>query len=167
MRFTWNFLIIIIAFILQNTIMQYFSIFGFKPDLVLVAVVCFSFLEGQVIGSANGFISGVFQDLVSLRGFGINTLSLTIVGYASGLIEQTVFAGNLFLVIPAVAIATIINEALYLIFAFLVGYQIHLPLFRIILFGAVYNGLLSAVVFTLLSRFWQRFLADTPKGIIG
>lgn len=166
MRLAWNFLVIILAFVLQNTLMPLFQIFGIQPDLVLVTVVCFSFIEGQVIGGANGFLGGLFQDFVSLRGFGVNALSLTIIGYGTGLVEQTVFAGNLLLVIPAVTLATILSQFLYVWLAFLVGYQVHLSFLKVTLPTAVYNGLLSPLVFIPLARLWEKYLIRKPKGVI-
>ncbi|RJQ31453.1 MAG: rod shape-determining protein MreD [Actinobacteria bacterium] len=166
MRLFYNYLVVAIAFLIQVAVMPYFRVFGIIPDIVLVTVVCFSFIEGQLAGGLNGFFGGVLQDLISLRGFGVNALSYTIVGYGSGLFEQTLFAGNLFLVVPAVAIATIASHFLYVWLAFLVGYQIHLSFFGTTIPTAIYNGLLSVVVFIPLSKFWGRFVDEAPKGVI-
>ena len=67
-------LYIIIAGILQLTLLNYFSVFGVKPDLLLALVVLVSLRTpaGWAVGLS--LAAGISIDIFSVSSFGINTL---------------------------------------------------------------------------------------------
>lgn len=165
MKYFRNILIILIVFLIQSSIVPYFSIFGIQPDILLVVIISISFFEGPNYGSVNGFFGGLLQDMLSIRGFGIGMISKTILGYSSGMFERTIFLENRFLVAPAVALVTIISQVLYFLLAFLFGYQTGLNFFGHVLPIAFYNAILGTPVFLIIEKFWNLLNAGQTKEV--
>lgn len=76
------------ALLLQVTVLARLSFLEAKPDLVLVAVVCFALSDGPAVGMGAGFGVGLFADLLGSHTLGVETLILTVVGYAAGVIRS-------------------------------------------------------------------------------
>lgn len=71
MKYRYSFLIFLLAFILQSTIMNHFGIFQMSPNLILCLVVTFSFLyegyNGIVFGIVFGFVSDIcFSEIIGI-----------------------------------------------------------------------------------------------------
>lgn len=76
------------ALLLQVTVLARLSFLGAKPDLVLVAVVCFALSDGPGVGMGAGFGIGLFADLLGSHTLGLLALILCVLGYASGVIRS-------------------------------------------------------------------------------
>lgn len=76
------------ALLLQSTVLGRLSFLGAKPDLVLVAVVCFALADGPGVGMGAGFGIGLFADLLGHHTLGLLALVLCVVGYAAGVIRS-------------------------------------------------------------------------------
>lgn len=149
-----DFLVLLVSFILQTTLVPQLRVMGTQPDLVLIVVVSYGFIKGPAVGSAAGFIGGLLQDLFAIRSVGLNALSKTIVGYLAGLMERTIFAKNILLPVLAIFFASLLSNTIYVGTAFLLGEQMisRVTFFNIILPSAVYNSLVSLFIYPLLCR---------------
>ncbi|MDG5815024.1 rod shape-determining protein MreD [Chitinispirillales bacterium ANBcel5] len=78
-----------ICFILQTTLVRAISIYGVRPDLMIVALFLFSNKFGVMAGVYVGFLLGLTQDLYSPI-LGQNALSKSVVGYIGGLLNEKV-----------------------------------------------------------------------------
>lgn len=76
------------ALLLQVSVVARLSFLGAKPDLVLVAVVCFALADGPGVGMGAGFGVGLTADLLGSHTLGLLALILCIVGYAAGVIRS-------------------------------------------------------------------------------
>jgi rod shape-determining protein MreD len=76
------------ALLLQVSVLARLSFLGAKPDLVLVAVVCFALADGPGVGMGAGFGIGLFADLLGSHTLGLLALILCVTGYAAGVIRQ-------------------------------------------------------------------------------
>jgi rod shape-determining protein MreD len=76
------------ALLLQVTVLGRLAFLGAKPDLVLVAVVCFALSDGPGVGMGAGFGVGLFADLLGSHTLGVLALVLCVVGYAGGVIRS-------------------------------------------------------------------------------
>ena len=56
----------------------------------LLAVLYFSLVNGEVFGAVTGTICGLIQDSFSLGIFGVAGLSMTVLGYLTGLISRKI-----------------------------------------------------------------------------
>jgi rod shape-determining protein MreD len=75
------------ALLLQVTVLARLSFLGAKPDLVLVAVICFALSDGPGAGMGAGFGIGLYMDLLGTHPLGLLALVLCVVGYAGGVIR--------------------------------------------------------------------------------
>lgn len=147
-------LVLFATVILQTTIMPHFRIMGIQPDLLLIITITYAFIEGSTFGSVTGFAGGLMQDLAVTQNVGLNALSKALVGYLAGLLKRTIFIESIFLPVIAIFIATLLNETIYVSFAYLFGYEVsvHLIFGFLILPSAVYNSVLAFFVYPLLYR---------------
>jgi rod shape-determining protein MreD len=76
------------ALLLQVTVLGRIAFLGAKPDLVLVAVVCFALSDGPGVGMGAGFGIGLFTDLLGSHTLGVLALVLCVVGYAAGVVRS-------------------------------------------------------------------------------
>lgn len=74
-KYGYSFLIFLIAYILQNTVMNYFSIFQMSPNLILCLVVIFSFLYTGYHGVIYGILFGFLVDICYATIIGVSALS--------------------------------------------------------------------------------------------
>lgn len=149
-----GFLVLLVSFIVQTTIIPHLRVFGAQPDLILIVVVTYAFIQGPNAGSIAGFFGGILQDLVLIRGVGLNVLCKTIMGYLGGLVERALFADNIVLIMIAIFVATILNQLIYAGLIFLLGEKVLFwsTFTGLIIPSALYNALLAPVVYYLLLR---------------
>ncbi|MGD9853174.1 MAG: rod shape-determining protein MreD [Nitrospirales bacterium] len=76
--------------ILQSTLSPYLAIQGVHPDFCLVLACVVGFLFGEYKGLAVGLTVGLFQDLLSPGGIGVNIVLKGLAGVLSGVITHTV-----------------------------------------------------------------------------
>ncbi|MDI6689253.1 MAG: rod shape-determining protein MreD [Actinomycetota bacterium] len=149
-----GFLVLLAAFILQTTIAPHIDIRGVQPDFILIVVVTCAFIEGPAIGSVAGFFGGLLHDLVLTQIVGIHALCKTIVGYVAGLVERTIFAESIFLPMAAIFLASLLNQLIYAVVIFLLGYEVPflMVLMTIVIPSAFYNSLLTPLVYPVVCR---------------
>ena len=70
--------------LIQLTVVPFISVQGVVPNLLLIAVVYFSILNGQIFGTVTGAIYGLLFDLISGNLLGSNMLSNTVAGFIAG-----------------------------------------------------------------------------------
>ena len=84
--------LILAALLLAHvTILNYISIFGFKPDLLLIAVVFLALFFGSGVGLEAGIVAGIGKDMLALDYMGTNTLALGMTGLVIGAMHTKFF----------------------------------------------------------------------------
>ena len=83
--------LILLAVILEVTVLAPLSFPGATPSLVLVVVAALAFAFGPVTGSACGFAAGLILDLAPPASgtIGISALILTVIGYLLGRVFES------------------------------------------------------------------------------
>lgn len=154
----------VVALLFQASAVPHLAIAGAQPDLVLILVVLVGFSEGSAWSSLYGFGGGVVQDILGGQVVGLSAFSKAIVGFASGLVERTIFVENVLLPMGAIFVASIVNDFSYAGFNFLLGEQIALSklFFDIALPTAAYNALLMPLVYLIYNRFALPRTEKTP-----
>ncbi len=99
--------------LLQATFVSRVAIWGVFPDLPLLIVVSWGLLRGSRQGLLWGFVAGIIVDLFSGAPFGAATVPLMVVGFMAGLGETVVFR-NVFLLLLAMFLATVVYDLLFL-----------------------------------------------------
>jgi rod shape-determining protein MreD len=129
-RIFWAVVFIIIAALLESTILRRLAIFHAVPDLALGILVYSAYVNGTMTGQLLGFFSGFFLDFLSAAPLGLNALIRTLVGALAGMIKGAFFLGRIFLPMVLCAGATLIKAfSLFLLHKLLAGPVPSYPLF--------------------------------------
>jgi rod shape-determining protein MreD len=132
----WATVFILIAGLIQSTLLSRLTIYGAKPDLALGILVFSSYVNGTMTGQLTGFFSGIFMDFLSAAPLGLHTFTGTIIGALSGLLKGTFFLDAVVLPMILCAAATILKALMQLVLHLLLAgvipaYALTTPLFWI------------------------------------
>ncbi len=78
------FVIFIPTLVVQLTLVPLISVEYFVPDLVLILLVYYTLLKGQMFGTITGAVFGLLFDLFSGNLLGLAMFSKTIAGFTAG-----------------------------------------------------------------------------------
>lgn len=144
----------LLAFAVQTSRLSPISVWGARPDLVLVVVVAFALHFGPVQGGAVGLIAGFVVDLYGGRLIGMGGLAKLAAGAAGGLIGQKVFREHAIVRAAVVLVSSVVGNLVYLALARAFG--LVLPVFesvyRVILPSALSDTAAGFVLYPLLFR---------------
>ena len=146
--------VVVTALLLQSTVFAQVKLAGAQPELMYLVTVVMAMLEGPTTGALAGFSAGLGQDFLLNQPKGITALTLTIVGYAVGQVRQYIVTPSPALPVVLVAAATFGGILFYGFVSFLLG-QLgtgFLFLLRTALLSAVYNAVLTPLLYPLLKR---------------
>lgn len=140
--------------LVQSTLLNHLSLWGTKPDLVLVLVVSWSLVRWVSEALYSGLIGGMALDLLSGLPFGTSTLPLLLVSAAVGLLEVNVFRTNFLLPLAAIAGATIGHHLLSLGLLRALGWPVPWTqaLTRLLPAAVLLNGLAMPLLYELTRR---------------
>ncbi|HBV98758.1 MAG: rod shape-determining protein MreD [Peptococcaceae bacterium BICA1-7] len=161
MRLLFLMLLMGLAIFLQVTLLNFFPLFGVKPDLILMLVVFNSFLKGSREGALVGLLGGVFIDLANGSYIGMNSLALMIVGYLVGFTESKIYKDSSIIIIFLVWVASLLDQLLTYILLYSMQVQISpgVALFRVMLPTATYTAVL-------VPFFYHRFYSSSQAGLL-
>ena len=150
--------IIIVALVIQLTLINLVTILGVKPDLIMVVVVVFSLRKGEKEGIISGFTSGLLQDIFSTGLLGINALAKTVVGFICGILKEKIFHEHILFIIPIITFISSFLQSIViflLLRAFGIDYNLVWSLKQIALPEALYSSLLSPFIFLAINKLFQ------------
>ena len=146
--------VILSALVLQTTVFADINLLGAKPELMYLITICFAVLEGPASGAVTGFAGGMAQDFLLNSPKGITALTFTLLGYSIGMTRQYVVSPSPMLPVFLVAVGTFAGVLFYGVVSFLLG-QLDtswLYLLRVALLTALYNAILTPIVYPVLRR---------------
>lgn len=145
---------IVTALLLQTTVFADVTLVGAKPELVYLVTIVFAILEGPSVGAGVGFAGGMAQDFLLNSPKGITALTLTLLGYVVGLLRTYVVSASPALPTLLVTVGTFAGVLFYGLVSFLLGqFDVTFPfLLRVATLSALYNGILTPLLFPLLRR---------------
>lgn len=142
-------IMILINFIFESTIFQYTRIMGVKPDFTIMLITSYAIMRGSVYGGYIGLFSGILNDLMYGKAFGINGLSYMVTGYIIGQSRDKVFKDSF---IPPIifnmAGVLLYNNLFYLVTYFSktnVSYTY--TFLNVMIPQSIYNGILGPIVY--------------------
>lgn len=106
-------IILLVSAVLQGAGGGSGVLFHFRPDLVLIVVVCWSLREGPGGGWRAGAAGGLLSDLFSAGMLGGNALSLAAAGWLAALASRSLYRGHLTTKIVMVAFAALASGVIY------------------------------------------------------
>ena len=149
---SWT-VVVLTALVLQSTLFSQVTLAGVKPELVYLLTIVLAFLEGPASGAVAGFAGGMAQDFLLNQPKGITALTLTLVGYAVGMIRQYIVTPSPLLPVALVGGATVIGVLFYGAVAFLLGVDVGSGyLVKAALLSGVYNAVLTPILYPVLRR---------------
>jgi len=146
--------VIVAALLLQTTVFADVQLLGARPELMYLVTIVFAMLEGPSSGAVTGFAGGMAQDLLLNNSpIGITALTLTLLGYAVGLLRQYIVSPSPLLPVFLVAAGTFGGVVFYGVVSFLLGEQGSWAwLFRVAGLSGAYNAILTPIVYPILRR---------------
>jgi rod shape-determining protein MreD len=146
--------VVLTALLLQTTVFADVRLWGAKPELMYLLTIVFALLEGPASGAVTGFAGGMAQDFLLNAPKGITALTLTLLGYAIGMLRQYIVSPSPLLPLVLVAAGTFAGVVFYGVVSFLLG-QLDtswLYLVRVAALSAVYNAVLTPLVYPIMRR---------------
>ncbi len=157
MHVVYFLLLVVVSLTLQATVLDYVTIMGIKPELVMLLIALSGFLLGTREGAFLGFVGGMVEDLFLGSYIGLNAFSKMAAGYLAGLLGERLYRENSLIATGVTFIATL--TGLMVNYLLLLHLDIHISLFyallRVALPAAIYTALLAPVLFGRALRYAQ------------
>ncbi|HID10732.1 MAG TPA: rod shape-determining protein MreD [Candidatus Latescibacteria bacterium] len=117
MGYVRDLLLVLCTLLLQSTLGPRFEIGGIVPDFLVLSVLCGALSKGEVWGTWLGFLGGFLRDAYAPDHFGLNALSLSIVGFVVGRGRGKVGTEYLLVRAGVCGTAVLLHDGVYLLFA--------------------------------------------------
>jgi rod shape-determining protein MreD len=148
------FVVLVVALLIQLTVAPEIGIGTIRPDIILVATICWALCEGPGPGAAFGFFGGLLEDIFSTAVLGVSAFAKTIIGYFSGELRQRVISKSVVWPMVIVFFASILHEFMRFATWAMVGLEDRPPFSIGVIAGlALYNALITLVVYPVIGRF--------------
>jgi rod shape-determining protein MreD len=156
-------LLVLIALVLQTSILLHLSIAGVTPDVMLLVAAAAGIAGGPDRGAVVGFASGLAIDLFLQTPLGLSALVFSLVGYFAGLLTTGILRASWWIPVLAVALASATGEVLFALAGAVVG-QAYLVRPRLLVVAAVVAAV-NAVLAPLVLRAVARALPGTGVAV--
>ena len=113
------FFLVVVCFILQNTVLKAFELGAVAPNLLLIITASFGFIGGRKEGMYMGVICGLFVDIFYGQLFGYYILLYTLIGYANGFFHAVFYDLDIKQPMFLIAISDLAYGLIQYIFQFL------------------------------------------------
>jgi rod shape-determining protein MreD len=152
--------VIILILIFQGSFLSYFFSQGCMPDLVLIIVLCLTFLTDEKRGMLAGIIAGLLQDIIFGPALGVFTLAKMLAAFGAGLISREIYKDQIVGPTLAVFLLTFFHEAIVFLLVSLVWrgscFNFYYSFKNLFLTRAFYHLILTIPLYPLLYRAEQK-----------
>ncbi len=151
--------VLLLALMLQTTLMHYTRIRNVEASLVLVAVVWYALRADLQSAAIYGLAAGLLEDILATGTGAAWTISTTLCAIAASIASRGFFADSIPIGTTLVFAITLVRALIFWIVMGLEGYPSGLGAlhFHEALFEALLNAILMAIVMLLARRFEDRF----------
>jgi rod shape-determining protein MreD len=153
MRFSRIIILTVILAFLQITILDYFKVFGVKPDLILIAVfIAVLFLDlKSALGV--GLLAGVFKDVFTSNVLGFSAALFPIwVLLIANLIKRVSIEDNISRIFLLFVVALLNNVISGLVLIYSIGFLSFGIFLRITFLASAYTALILALILRIIKR---------------
>jgi len=152
-RIGFIYLAVFICAILQATLLNYFRLWGTKPDILLLCCVVASLNLSLEKSLCLAVFAGFLKDILSLNHYGISTLFFPVIVFLVFKLSRKISAEGSFVGAILVLCAVILNGVISKIFLEFFGTYIPVGVFlRVLIIEALYSSAVSLVVFKMKER---------------
>ena len=147
-----TFFIIIICFLLENTLFKSLQFGSISPNLLIVVVSSFGFMRGKKTGMFVGFIAGLLIDVLYNDLVGFHALIYTLIGYANGCFNKIFYDDDIKLPLFLIAASDFIYGNIICIFMFIMRSKFYYfySLWNIIIPELIYTILVTLVLYQII-----------------
>ena len=139
-------LICLLLFIIDNTLVPFFSIKGVYPSLLFTFAVLYALMSGYWEAVFIGVLSGFLQDVYFVNVFGVNMLVNMLVCLIAAYIGESVFKHKKTIPVLSVGLLTIIKFFVVAFILNLVNIRINLLSFWIMVLYNVVVGFINYAI---------------------
>ena len=166
LRYLFMIFLFICSFVVQGSILPYFSLGDTAPNLMLILTVSAGILEGPYTGMGMGLFAGLLSDLYFSEYIGFYALIYLLIGYLTGVIGTYLFVDDYKYTVPAVAAADLLYGLYCFTFQFLFRSRLYGGYFFLhyVFPEMLYTALLSIPLFPLIIRLRKWEEAGQRKG---
>lgn len=152
LRFACMGLLILFDYVLESTALGTVAILGVKPDTMLVFIVSYGILRGDVEGAIFGFFAGLTHDLFGGYFVGLYAMLGMLTGYVCGKPFRDFFHDNYFLPFFVVIMAMVSYQFLFYCASFLFTGKVDFLYYArtVILPKTIYTASVSIPLYSLL-----------------
>ena len=159
--------LIIIAYLLQTTLIPSIALANVCPNLLLVVVAYIGYINGRTYGLFMGLIVGLLYDFQFASIIGLYGLLYMLIGYISGICHKIYFREDYTLPIVLVAINSILYGFSIYISEFLLRSRLNFNFYfmNVILPETIYTILMSIIVYKLVVSplSWAKKVKEVPN----
>lgn len=116
--------IIIVSFIIQTSLFNFFNILGTVPNISLILVVIFALMTNGIAGGILGILTGVMYDTMIYDVFGIYTLIYFFIGSIIGTYNDYILRENYVAYSTITALSTVVWHFLLYVILFFMKYRV-------------------------------------------
>ena len=152
MRFFFVIVVFVTIALIQVSIVPWISPAYIKPNLLLMAVVCWGTMRGVRQAVAWGAFGGILLDIMSSVPFGINLIALLPVSLCTGMNETKMLENTLLLSLAIVFVGTFIYGVCFLLIVQATGSHVYWveDMMRNLIPSALVNTLLTPLMYWFL-----------------
>ena len=156
-----HFLLILVCFLLQSTLMKSISIGSISPNLILILCVSMGLMRGKKSGMWTGFFSGLLVDMFYGSVFGFYALVYMYIGFLSGYAHRVCYDDDLKVPVMLTIAADLLYGLGVYALQFLLRGRLGLSVYfvRIILPEMLYTTLLTLIVYRVFYFINYHFMA--------
>lgn len=143
---------IVISFILQTTVFQWFSFGGIVPNLLIILTATYGFIHGDRAGIIVGFFCGLLTDIFFSSYIGINAIFYMYIGYLNGKFHQVFYEDDIKLPLTLIFSSDLLYGISYYVILFLLRSRFDFAFYftNTILPEAIYTILVALVYYQIL-----------------
>ncbi len=160
-----TFLVILICFLIQSTILRFFQLGSIRPNLLLVVVASFGFIRGKKTGMWVGVVCGLLADIFWGDLLGFYTMIYVLIGYINGSFRRLFYDEDVKLSLALVGMSELIYGIFIYISRFMLQgeFDFSYYLFNIILSELVYTVLVTLVLYQIIFRINRKLETEEQR----
>jgi rod shape-determining protein MreD len=106
--------LLLLAFIIQSTVVEHIAIWGVKPDFILIILIYVSLRSGSLIGVILGFSIGLLQDFYGPpANLGLNALCKSLLGFGVGIGKEGLYKDSMLVLMLTLVTSYITHDIIY------------------------------------------------------
>lgn len=157
--------LLLVVYLLQVFVIDTKTLFGVKPNLILITTIVVSLWFGMYTGTIYSFIIGFVTDLVFGNAYGLFTISYTVVGLIVGLMHENYRRDNKLSLVYVTLLATAIFEVIEYI-QYVISFQVYANIFYLIkqiFISSVLNIIIVYIVYGAIYKIVDYFESNLKR----